>query len=1016
MMQPINKKSEGAEPMEYKLHDFEYHLDPDNNLLNTINSGCDYYSEEQFNTKFSPVNMFSLIHFNCRSLYKHFDNIKEYLSTLKHTFSVIALTETWLDERRGTDFVMDGYQLYHSNRTNTIGGGAALFIHSNLSAKCVECMTLTVDDLFECITVEINTEKKKNTMITCVYRTPNANIDTFNAHLENILSHPNEEKTFILCGDLNIDLLSEPRNTLTSDFLEILHGRGLYSLITKPSRITTTSATLIDHIFINNIENTVNSGLLLNDISDHLPVFCVYDGQSNNRQKEIPYIHVRNRSEQAINTFREELMEHGWQEVYTGDTNTAYEAFLKVYISKYDKHCPRMLCKQKNNYSKNPWISRGLQNACKKKNNLYRDFIKTRSKEAEIRYKVYKNKLTTIMRQAKKDYYCVLLEKNKKDIKGTWNTLKKVMGNQSGTTILPSHFINEDNVRLDNMKEAVNEFNSFFVNVGPKLAKSIENHNDGSGAPGGSRVLQSMYLGDVGENDIFRTVKDLKNKTSTDNDGIDMWIIKKTIDCIIKPLCYIFNLSFQAGSFPDGMKVAKITPFYKDGDKHKFTNYRPVSLLSQFSKILEKIFLQKLDTFIEKHGLLNDCQYGFRAGRSTASAVMNIVEDIASAIDHKLYTVGVFIDLKKAFDTIDHTILLSKLRTYGIRGIALDWLSSYLENRQQYVEYSNITSECLRIQCGIPQGSVLGPKLFILFLNDICDISNIFKFVLFADDTNFYSSGDNLNNLLMSMEQEMVKLKKWFDINKLSLNLKKTKFMIFSKRKKPENIVLSMAGTNIERVAEIRFLGVILDEDLEWKSHVAHVRKKISKGIFILNRVKWTLDKRAMRTLYCALILPYLNYCVEVWGNAYRTTTNSVYLLQKRAIRVIHHAGYRDHTNYLFFNAGLLKFYDLVELQTLLVMLKANYKKLPTNLQTMFNTIENEGRRKGHFKQQFARTTLRQMCTSVVGVKLWNSTYNNVKDCKNIYQLKRTYKDRKMKLYGEEEKMNKKTRIRKKKD
>lgn len=241
------------------------------------------------------------------------------------------------------------------------------------------------------------------------------------------------------------------------------------------------------------------------------------------------------------------------------------------------------------------------------------------------------------------------------------------------------------------------------------------------------------------------------------------------MNCIVKPLSYIFNLSFQSGIFPNRMKVAKVVPLYKDGDKHMFTNYRPISLLSQFSKVLEKKFVQKLDEFIEKKKqLLNESQYGFRLGRSTASATMNIVEDIVNATDNKKHTIGVFIDLKKAFDTVDHSILLSKLKLYGVRGIVLDWLSSYLNKRQQYVQYNNNKSNNMQIKCGIPQGSVLGPKLFILYINDICDVSKLLNFVLFADDTNIYLSGNDLNELVISMEQEMVKVKEWFDINRLS--------------------------------------------------------------------------------------------------------------------------------------------------------------------------------------------------------------------------------------------------------
>lgn len=221
------------------------------------------------------------------------------------------------------------------------------------------------------------------------------------------------------------------------------------------------------------------------------------------------------------------------------------------------------------------------------------------------------------------------------------------------------------------------------------------------------------------------------------------------------------------------MKTAKVIPLFKNGDKHEFTSYRPVSMLSQFSKVLEKLYAQRLDSFIEKNNLLSESQYGFRNNRSTALALMKITEEITTAVDNYQHTIGVFIDLKKAFDTIDHSILISKLNKYGVRGIVLDGLISYLHNRQQYVQLEGYKSECLKLECGVSQGSILGQKLFILYINDICEVSKIMQFVLFADDTNLFCSGDDLISLAETITNEMIKLKKWFNKNKLSLNLKK---------------------------------------------------------------------------------------------------------------------------------------------------------------------------------------------------------------------------------------------------
>lgn len=989
--------------MEYKMYDYENDVDPESYVFNQPDT-CRYFTDNEFNDNVKLNDTFSLIHFNCRSLYANFEKINEYLSSIKGKFKLIALSETWLSKDKGADMYIEGYELHHVNRGNKKGGGVALYVDSDLKCKPVKLMTSAIDDLMECLTVEIEMENGKNIVVTCVYRTPSSNIEIFKDKLEELMDRLNEKKIFIMCGDFNIDLLNISKHKATSDFLDGLYSRGLYPLITRPSRITSTGATLIDNIFVNVMQNTIRGGLLINDISDHLPVFSIYNCQMKEKVKKVAYRSARVRTTEAIDKFRTDLLKEQWNDVYVGDVNVAYDSFLNSYLSLYNKHCPLRQFKQNSRYNNKPWITKGLQNACKKKNKLYRDFIKFRTKTAEKQYKVYKNKLTVIMRQAKKDYYNKRLQENKGDIKGSWKILNDILRNKPVFTNTSGYFTNDKNRILENMQDVVNEFNFFFVNVGPNLAKSIKKRDESQTKDGrieGGKMLQSMFVGEVNNDEIVSIVGKFKNKTSIDSDGIDMIIVKKTIDCIIKPLCYIFNLSFRAGVFPDRMKTAKVIPLFKTGDKYSFTNYRPVSLLSQFSKVFEKVFANKLDNFIEKNKLISESQFGFRSNRSTSLALMKITEEITTAIEKNKYTIGVFIDLKKAFDTIDHKILISKLQTYGLRGVVLSWLSSYLDKRQQFVQFSGYKSECLNLECGVPQGSVLGPKLFNLYINDLCEVSKSLQSVLFADDTNFFCSGEDLKTLAVCVETEMVNLKKWFDENKLSLNLNKTKFMVFTNKRKDENILLNIDGVSIERVSEFRFLGVIIDDKLTWKAHIAHVKSKVSKNIFILNKVKFLLNCKVLRILYCSLILPYFSYCVEIWGNTYISNIKPLFLLQKRAVRIIHKAGYREHTSSLFIKSGLLKLKDLIELQTLTVMFRAKSKALPENLQKLFvfSSEDEIHRRKFNFKHQFARTTLKQMCISVVGVKMWNSLHSDIKSCLNICQFKRMYKERLIRHY-----------------
>ena len=656
----------------------EHDIDPDNNFFLNINNDnkCCYYTDDQYNRDITSKGKLSIIHFNSRSMYANFNNIKEYVNTFTQPFNIIAISETWINTDKGIDFELNGYELRYNNRKNKGGGGVAIYVDVSLNFRVLDCMTTVVDNLLECITIEICKEKHKNVIISCIYRAPGSSIEIFNEWIEGMFSQINSKIVFI-CGDFNIDLLNPNKHNITEEFVNTMYSMSLIPKIIRPSRITSHCATLIDNIFTNEIENNTISGLLINDISDHLPVFTIYDCNYKNKlDNQTDYKRVK--SEESINALKNDLVAQNWEIIHqANDIDCAYENFLRIFRSLYDKNCPIQEYIIQLKYTKCPWITKGLRNACKKKNTLYRDFLRHRTKDAENKYKIYKNKLINIIRTSKKEYYKKILNDNKNNIKGIWNILNSIIRNNPRQISYPKYFIDKDNANY-NMDDVANSFNQFFVNVGPELAEKIP--DPGTSGEDYSTLLErnpySMFLKAVEEKEILDIVTKFKNKKSTDLNDLDMTLVKKVIEGISKPLTFICNLSFQTGKFPNKMKTAKVIPLYKTGNKHHFTNYRPVSLLPQFSKISEKIFNNRLDTFLEKHKLINDSQYGFRTNRSTSLAVIESVEEITNAIEQKKYAVGVFIDIRKAFDTINHDILFDKLERYGIRGIVLDWVKA----------------------------------------------------------------------------------------------------------------------------------------------------------------------------------------------------------------------------------------------------------------------------------------------------------------------------------------------------
>lgn len=595
-----------------------------------------------------------------------------------------------------------------------------------------------------------------------------------------------------------------------------------------------------------------------------------------------------------------------------------------------------------------------------------------------------------------------MIEKNKNNMKGLWSVLNHSMNNKTKDLSTPDYVIN-NNVRVTCNESIVNAFNDYFVNIGPHLASKIAaSDNDATTSTFVNEC--SFFLTATNENEIIKIVNACKNKKSTDWSDLDMSIIKKVIHHIAKPLAYICNLSFESGEFPTLMKIAKVVPIHKGGDSHQLNNYRPISILPQFSKILEKLFDARLESFIDKHNLLSDCQYGFRKNRSTAHALIDLTEEVTNNIDNSLFTIGIFIDLQKAFDTIDHGILLKKLLNLGVRGLPQNWVKSYLTEREQYVQIDECISHRRNITCGVPQGSILGPKLFLLYINDLCDVSAKLKFILFADDTTILASGKDLHLLVSNITIELNKVKYWFNRNKLSLNITKTKMISFGKTLSDTQIQIMIDTVPIERVNEYTFLGVIISYNLSWRPQIKKVRDKVSKNVAIMAKCRYLLNQKALFILYCSLILPHINYCLEVWGNTYSSHLQILYRLQKKAIRIVHSVGYREHTNPLFLKSGILKLDDLIKLKSTLLVYNARKHQLPRNIQALF--AEREGmskynlRRPLNLKVQGGRTSRKRQCASQLGVNLWNSLDDDIKTAASIQKFKGEFKRRVLEKYA----------------
>ena len=516
-------------------------------------------------------------------------------------------------------------------------------------------------------------------------------------------------------------------------------------------------------------------------------------------------------------------------------------------------------------------------------------------------------------------------------MKKTWATINETLNRNRKSNDFPLEFI-VNNESITDTKDIANHFNNFFSNIGTNLSSSIklEDRNAAFTDYLHNPTDHRFTFSQINEREVLSIINKLKNKTSSGKDGISNKLLKSIKSEISEAIAIIINQSILTGIFPDQLKLAKVKPLYKKGDKCCLNNYRPISLLPTLSKIFERVMYKQLYQYFNENKLLCEQQYGFRSQHSTELAAVKLVDYIIKEMDcnKKVKTpVALFLDLSKAFDTLTFDILLAKLKHYGVHGKSLALIKNYLTNRSQYVQFENQESCIVEIKTGIPQGSILGPLFFSILINDLVNSSKMLSFLMYADDTTIYFNLEDfpVHNRHIEINRELDKVNTWLKVNKLSLNVEKTKCMLFHKRRQLNPIQFSINGRDIDVVSHFNYLGIILDENISWKKHVAMITNKLSKISGVLHRLKYIYPQNILETIYKSLFVPHLNYGLLLWGR----NLDSIAKFQKRAIRTITNSNFIAHSEPLLKELKLLNVYDMHDLKILKLVYKLYHNELP---------------------------------------------------------------------------------------
>ena len=862
----INKSVELS--IEYDRED-----DVDNSL------SCKYYNVNEFvDENFNNQKVFSLLHLNVASLSKNFDGLDNMITSLGLNFDIIALTESRIvkDYPISTHTELPNYVIEHTPTESTCGG-SLLYISKNLCYKPRPDLLIYKPKLLESIFIEIINANSANTIIGCIYRHPSMVLKEFNDdYLDPLLSQLDKErnKKFYLLGDFNVDLLKIETHEQSSKFLQIMESNNIAPLIMIPTRITARSKSLIDNIFTNQVNSKSISGNLTCTVSDHLPQFhiCPIESKTSPQKHNI---YRRNWSNFNRESFVQDFSIVDWNATINtelNDANHSFEAFNSKINELIDKHAPkRKLSNKEMRFLSKPWITKGIQTSINKRDTIFRKFKRLqnpilKSTQFDL-YKSYRNLIKNLIWRSKKDYLSKYFTEHSNNARKVWQGIRGIINVKNNNRFTP-RCINTKDGPITDPALVANNFNNFFSSIGMQIQNKIHSDHTNFQQYLTNPSNVEFIVRPVEPDEVCKLISSFKINKSLGPNSVPQQILSLVKNEISESLTTLINMSFSSGVYPNKLKIAEIIPVHKSGSKLEVNNYRPISLLSNINKIFEKLIYERVYSFLTEQNSFYELQFGFRNKHSTAHALFSLTEQIRKALDNNSFACGIFIDLKKAFDTVDHTILLSKLKHYGISGTANKWLSSYLTDRQQYVTINGFQSDKRSIKIGVPQGSVLGPLLFLIYINDLNKAISFSSVHHFADDTNLLVVDKCPKHLTNRLNADLRQLCNWLKANKISLNVAKTELVIFKHPNKPLDyeMKLKLDGKRLIPTYCTKYLGILIDETLSFKNHIANLIRKLSRANGMLAKIRHFVSPKILKCIYYSIFASHMYYNCVTWG------------------------------------------------------------------------------------------------------------------------------------------------------
>lgn len=862
---------------------------------------------------------------------------------------VYALTETW--------FTKD-FNTYMPNFTftgigNRLGGGVGFYIRKHLNFSVINDACIFDGDI-ECYGIKL---VESGDTLVIIYRPHSSIFDHFISLCETTLNTLSSTRNNItILGDFNFDFNKPSPCSLS--IIDLFNSYGLKRMIFDPTRVTKYSSTCIDNIF-SNTQGLANVKLNV-DISDHFPISLEYGKPTKIKSIKITDMGMKN-----MNYFVDRISAINWNSLYIEtDSNAAYNCFENKITKIYHKSFPL----KEIIISSESWITETIKRAIKNKRKLFKIYKKTPTETNHRNYTTVRNNLNNQIRNARSKYIYNKIN-NTNNSKTKWKIINEATGRVTKKKNLPESINPND----------INQFFTTVIKADSPLTTPITSKAN----------TYTCALFDTTEIEVERVIGELSHNSAPGSDGLHPKPIKFALHQLSKPLTFLINLSFMSGIYPERLKHALITPVHKKGDTLNFSNYRPISVLSTIAKIFDKIYLERITAFCNKHNILSKYQFGFRKKCNTELAIASIYKLLLNALDKSSYGMCVFLDLEKAFDSVPHTRLLQKLEHIGIRGLALRWITNYLLNRTCSTKINNNISEPSPIYIGVPQGSILSPMLFNLYINDLIETLPPEILYLYADDTALILENTNLVNLINIGNNYLNLVNTWLENNGLKLNISKTEFIIFANPGKSidESIcTLNISGREVKRVFAYKYLGVWFDHQLKWNEHINYICNKLSKASYIIRQSNMLFPRNILFELYYSLFYSHLTYGTIAWGNTTKHNINRLLIIQKRLIRSIYKANWLSPTAPLFQRSKLLDINQICTYSNSIFIHK--YHTSPYNLFTTKSVDSIKTRGNNLLEVQICRTTKKLNSIFYTGIKEYNYLYPLISEIKTMSNVK----------------------------